>query len=59
MNPENRVLINQLEPVMQLVFIVLSPLGYVLGVFASLEAAQDLQQSMGDDCTIVDECIQY
>ena len=38
-----------------IVYIVTTPLGYILGVYSKLEDAQAVRQAMGPDCSITKE----
>lgn len=38
-----------------IVYIVTTPLGYILGVYSKLEDAQAVRQSVGTDCSITRE----
>lgn len=58
MNSDNGILINQLGLAMQTVFIVMTPMKHILGVFSTLEVAQAVRQAIGDDCIICEEIVQ-
>jgi len=40
------------------VFILLTPAGHVLGVYATAEAAQRMRDAVGDECRISAEFVQ-
>ena len=43
---------------MQTVFIVTTPMHYVLAVFSTSAAAQSFKDKIGDDCIIIEQIVQ-